>query len=127
MRDLEIRGAGNLLGAEQSGHMEAVGYDMFVRLLEQAVLEEKGEAVKEMPECAVDLGISAFIPERYIKRPSGRIEMYKRISEIKNKSDADDVGRRAARPLWRDSEGNQKSACHCVHTRTCVGDRPCAY
>ena len=91
MRDLEIRGAGNLLGAEQSGHMEAVGYDMFVRLLEQAVLEEKGEAVKEMPECAVDLGISAFIPERYIKRPSGRIEMYKRISEIKNKADADDV------------------------------------
>lgn len=91
MRDLEIRGAGNLLGAEQSGHMEAVGYDMFVRLLEQAVLEEKGEAVKETPECTVDLGISAFIPERYIKRPAGRIEMYKRISEIKTKADADDV------------------------------------
>lgn len=91
MRDLEIRGAGNLLGAEQSGHMEAVGYELFVKILEQAVLEEKGEAVKETPECTVDLGISAFIPERYIKRPSGRIEMYKRISEIKTKADADDV------------------------------------
>ena len=71
--------------------MEAVGYELFVKILEQAVLEEKGEAVKETPECTVDLGISAFIPERYIKRPSGRIEMYKRISEIKTKADADDV------------------------------------
>lgn len=91
MRDLEIRGAGNLLGAEQSGHLEAVGYDLFVKLLEQAVLEEKGEAVKESPECVVDLGVSAYIPERYIKRPSGRIEMYKRISEIKTKADMEDV------------------------------------
>lgn len=91
MRDLEIRGAGNLLGAEQSGHMEAVGYDMFIKILEQAVLEEKGIAPKESTECTVDLGISAYIPEKYIKRPSGRIEMYKRISEIKSKSDADDV------------------------------------
>lgn len=90
MRDLEIRGAGNLLGAEQSGHMEAVGYDMFVKILEQAVLEEKGEAPKTK-ECAIDLGISAYIPEKYIKRPAGRIEMYKRIAEIKSSADADDV------------------------------------
>lgn len=91
MRDLEIRGAGNLLGAEQSGHMEAVGYDMFVKILEQAVLEEKGEAPEIQRECTVDLGVSAYIPEKYIGRASGRIEMYKRIAEIKNESDASDV------------------------------------
>ena len=91
MRDLEIRGAGNLLGAEQSGHMEAVGYDMFVKILEQAVLEEKGEVPEEVKECVIDLGISAYIPEKYIKRPAGRIEMYKRIAEIKSQADADDV------------------------------------
>ena len=91
MRDLEIRGAGNLLGAEQSGHMEAVGYDMFVKILEQAVLEEKGEAPEVHRECTIDLGISAYIPEKYIKKPSGRIEMYKRIAEIKSDADANDV------------------------------------
>ncbi len=91
MKDLEIRGAGNLLGAEQSGHMEEVGYDMFIKILEQAVLEEKGESVKEEPKCSIDLGISAYIPERYISAPQRRIEMYKRISEIKSYADASDV------------------------------------
>ena len=91
MRDLEIRGAGNLLGAEQSGHMESVGYDMFIKILEQAVLEEKGEALPEVAECTVDLKVNAFIPEKYIKRPSDRIEMYKRIAAIKDSEDADDV------------------------------------
>ena len=91
MRDLEIRGAGNLLGAEQSGHMESVGYDMFIKILEQAVLEEKGEALPEITECTVDLKVSAFIPEKYIKRPGDRIEMYKRIAAITNSEDADDV------------------------------------
>ncbi len=91
MRDLEIRGAGNLLGAEQSGHMEAVGYDLFIKLLEQAVLEEKGEDTAKNIDCTVDLKVSAFIPEKYIKRPAGRIEMYKRIAAIQNKDDADDV------------------------------------
>ncbi len=91
MRDLEIRGAGNLLGAEQSGHMESVGYDMFIKILEQAVLEEKGESLPETAECTVDLKVSAFIPEKYIMRPGDRIEMYKRIAAIKDKEDADDV------------------------------------
>jgi len=91
MRDLEIRGAGNLLGAEQSGHMESVGYDMFIKILEQAVLEEKGENAPEVIECAVDLKVSAFIPERYIRRPGDRIEMYKRIAAITASEDADDV------------------------------------
>ena len=91
MRDLEIRGAGNLLGAEQSGHMETVGYDLFIKLLEQAVLEEKGEGAEQTPECAVDLKVSAYIPEKYISRPAGRIEMYKRIAAISSKEDAEDV------------------------------------
>ena len=91
MRDLEIRGAGNLLGAEQSGHMESVGYDMFIKILEEAVLEEKGEAVPEAIECSVDLKINAYIPERYIKRPGDRIEMYKKIAAVTSKEDADDV------------------------------------
>ncbi|MBQ7399755.1 MAG: transcription-repair coupling factor [Clostridia bacterium] len=91
MRDLEIRGAGNLLGAEQSGHMESVGYDMFIKILEQAVLEEKGENVPETVECTVDLKVNAFIPERYIKRPGDRIEMYKRIAAITTETDAADV------------------------------------
>ena len=91
MRDLEIRGAGNLLGAEQSGHMESVGYDMFIKILEQAVLEEKGENMPEVVECTLDLKVNAFIPERYIKRPSDRIEMYKRIAAISGNEDADDV------------------------------------
>ena len=91
MRDLEIRGAGNLLGAEQSGHMESVGYDMFIKILEQAVLEEKGENVPEIVECTVDLKVNAYIPEKYIKRPGDRIEMYKRIAAISGNEDADDV------------------------------------
>ncbi len=91
MRDLEIRGAGNLLGAEQSGHMESVGYDLFIKILEQAVLEEKGEKLPEAAECTVDLKVNAYIPERYIKRASDRIEMYKRIAAIDSHEYADDV------------------------------------
>ena len=91
MRDLEIRGAGNLLGAEQSGHMESVGYDMFIKILEQAVLEEKGETLPEIPECTVDLKVNAYIPEKYIKRPGDRIEMYKKIAAVNGNEDADDV------------------------------------
>ncbi len=91
MRDLEIRGAGNLLGSEQSGHMESVGYDLFVKLLERAVLEEKGEPVKEQADCTIDIRINAYIPEKYIKRPSERIDMYKRIADIETAEDAEDV------------------------------------
>ncbi len=91
MRDLEIRGAGNLLGAEQSGHMESVGYDLFIKILEQAVLEEKGEVPTETIDCTVDLKVNAFIPEKYIKRVSDRIEMYKRIAAIDSDDYADDV------------------------------------
>lgn len=91
MRDLEIRGAGNLLGAEQSGHLEAVGYDLYIKLLEEAVLEEKGEVTAKKCECTVDLGMNAYIPESYISMPGARIEAYKKIAAIEDRVDADDV------------------------------------
>ena len=91
MRDLEIRGAGNLLGAEQSGHLEAVGYDLYIKLLEEAVLEEKGETTAKKCECTVDLGMNAYIPESYISMPGARIEAYKKIAAIEGRADADDV------------------------------------
>ena len=92
MRDLELRGAGNVLGASQHGQMEAVGYDMYIRLLEQAVSEEKGEAPPE-PEkdCLIDLPIDAHIPESYISGMPQRLQIYRRIADIKSKEDALDV------------------------------------
>ncbi|MEE1066725.1 MAG: transcription-repair coupling factor [Acutalibacteraceae bacterium] len=92
MRDLEIRGAGNILGAQQHGHMEAVGYDMYLKMLEQAVSEEKGEApaVSEK-ECLIDLPIDAHIPSDYIENVPHKLKMYRRIADIKNQDDADDV------------------------------------
>jgi len=94
MRDLEIRGAGSLLGNRQHGHMEAVGYDMYLKLLEEAVAMEKGELSEEEPEekdCLIDVAIDAHIPETYIISTSQRLEMYKRIANIKNDEDANDV------------------------------------
>jgi len=91
MRDLEIRGAGNLLGAQQHGHMDIVGYDMYCKLLDQAVLELKGEKVDEEFETLIDLRISAYIPPKYISNEEQKLEMYKRISEILNRDDLLDV------------------------------------
>ena len=92
MRDLEIRGAGNVLGAQQHGHMEAVGYDMYLRLLSEAVGEQRGEAPpKTSAECMVDIRIGAHIPEEYISNLSQRIDIYKKIAAIQNKEDSMDV------------------------------------
>ena len=93
MRDLEIRGAGNILGGEQHGHMETVGYDMYVRLLNEAVTLMKGE-IPEQPvdeECLVDMQVQAHIPESYIDSTNLRLDVYRRIAEIKNDEDAMDV------------------------------------
>ena len=91
MRDLEIRGAGNILGAEQSGHIVSVGYDMYLKLLDEAVHEEKGEKVPEKPECAADLAVSANIPEAYVKSAEQRMDLYRRIARIRTEEDADDM------------------------------------
>lgn len=95
MRDLEIRGAGSLLGNRQHGHMEAVGYDMYLKLLEEAVAMEKGElADTEEPEerdCLIDVAVDAHIPEEYISSTAHRLSIYKRIAAIKNDDDANDV------------------------------------
>lgn len=88
MRDLEIRGAGSLLGNRQHGHMEAVGYDMYLKLLEEAVAMEKGEISEDEPEereCLIDVQIDAHLPEEYIISTSQRLSMYKRIAGIKMK------------------------------------------
>ena len=91
MRDLEIRGAGNLLGAEQSGHMVAVGYDMYLRLLEEAVLEEKGEAKEELRNCTADINVSACIESFYVKAGEQRMDLYRRMAAIRNAYDADEL------------------------------------
>ena len=92
MRDLEIRGAGNILGASQHGHMEAVGYDMYLRLLSQAVVEERGEAPEvSSDECLIDLRIGAHIPESYIDNLTQRIDIYKKIAAIQTEDDVMDV------------------------------------
>ena len=91
MRDLEIRGAGSILGGEQHGNMEAVGYDMYLKLLNDAMNEEKGIKVEETPECLVDLNISAHIPESYIESLPARLGIYRRIAEIKSNEDSEDV------------------------------------
>ncbi len=91
MRDLEIRGAGSILGGEQHGNMESVGYDMYLKLLSEAVNEENGIEVPEELPCTVDLNISAHIPESYIYSLPARLGIYKRIAAIRNDEDASDV------------------------------------
>ena len=91
MRDLEIRGTGNLIGAEQHGHMESVGYEMYCRLLEEAVREEKGNEQSIKTETSVDLPISAFIPESFISDHSRRIGAYKKIAAIDSMDSLYDV------------------------------------
>ncbi|MCL2079111.1 MAG: transcription-repair coupling factor [Oscillospiraceae bacterium] len=91
MRDLEIRGAGTLLGAEQSGHMISVGYDMYLRLLEEAVLEEKGETPTSRVDCTADLSVSAGIPDTYIPSAQQRMDFYRRIALIRTLEDSEDI------------------------------------
>ncbi len=91
MRDLEIRGAGNVLGPEQSGHMMSVGYDLYLKLLEEAVLEEKGETPKQRVECAADLTLSANLPADYVPDPGQRVDLYRRIALIRSEEGRSDL------------------------------------
>ncbi len=91
MRDLEIRGAGSILGSDQHGNMESVGYDMYLKLLSEAVNEENGAPVEDNIPCTIDLNVSAHIPESYIESLSARLGIYKRIANIRTDDDATDV------------------------------------
>lgn len=92
MRDLEIRGCGNILGGKQHGHMEAVGYDMYMKLLNQAISEKKGETPPLLDnECLVDIRMDAYIPGSYIDSTAGRIEVYRRIASITSEEESHDV------------------------------------
>ncbi len=91
LRDMEIRGAGNLLGSEQHGHLDAVGYDLYIKLLNQAVLEEKGETQEPETECTVSLNFDAFLPEKYVPYPAQRMALYKKIALIASEEDLMDV------------------------------------
>ena len=91
MRDLEIRGAGNLLGPEQSGYLMTVGYDLYLKLLEEAVLEEQGQEKQIETECSADLTVNAHIPDRYVPSPEQRMDLYRRIAAIRSDEDASDL------------------------------------
>ena len=91
LRDLEIRGAGNILGAEQSGHMESVGYEMYTHLLEEAVRELQGLDVETENEIVIDLKVSAFIPDEYININSQKIEAYQDIANIKDEEQISEI------------------------------------
>ncbi len=90
LKDLEIRGAGNLLGGEQSGHIYKVGFDMYLEMLEKAVAELKGEEIQEEIEPQIKLRLAAFIPEEYISDMALRLSMYKRLTSIKSLEELDD-------------------------------------
>jgi transcription-repair coupling factor (superfamily II helicase) len=100
MRDLEIRGAGNLLGRDQSGHIAAVGYDLYVRLVAEAVSELKGEPVRVPVEITVDLPVDAFLPSEYVEREDLRLEAYRRLAEVRDPGAVEDL-----RSEWLDRYG----------------------
>jgi transcription-repair coupling factor (superfamily II helicase) len=89
--DLEIRGAGNLLGASQSGHIRAVGYDLYMELMEKAIREIKGEEVLEEVDPEIHLDMPAYIPESYIEDPTQRLQLYKRLASATSREDLEDL------------------------------------
>ena len=89
MKDLEIRGAGNLLGGEQSGHIADVGFDLYVRLVGEAVAEFRGDAEPELDEVRIELPVDAHLPHDYIPSERLRLEMYKRLAEVRTDEDVD--------------------------------------
>ncbi len=119
MRDLEIRGAGNLLGAEQSGHMEAVGYDLYCKMLNEAVKEARGEAPAEQFETSVDIRTDAFIPSTYIANESQKLDMYKRIAGIETDEEAEEMLEELIDRFGGASEVRAESADNCQTQSGC--------
>ena len=91
MRDLEIRGAGNLLGAEQSGFMASVGYDLYVKMIEETVREMRGDVSRGDVETRVDLKVDAYLPQEYVPSDVLRVEMYKKIASIRDRAGREDL------------------------------------
>ena len=91
MRDLEIRGAGNLLGPEQSGYMMSVGYDMYLKLLNDAVLEQQGKTAPARVECSADITVAAYIPESYVPAARQRMDLYRRIAALRTPEDESEL------------------------------------
>jgi transcription-repair coupling factor (superfamily II helicase) len=91
MRDLEIRGAGNLLGADQSGHIAAVGYDLYVQMVTEAVAELKGEEIRPPAEIKLEIPLDAFLPTDYVTREDLRIEAYRRLALVTTHAEVDDI------------------------------------
>ena len=100
MRDLEIRGAGNLLGGDQSGHIAAVGYDLYVQMVSEAVAELKGEEPREPAEIKLDLPLDAHLPKDYVSREDLRLEAYRRLATVTTEAEVDDI-----RTEWLDRYG----------------------
>ncbi len=100
MRDLEIRGVGNLLGENQSGHIAAVGYDLYMQMVTEAVAELKGEEIREPAEIKLDLDANAHLPRDYVAREDLRLEAYRRLAEVKTPGDVDDIATE-----WNDRYG----------------------
>lgn len=91
MRDLEIRGAGSILGGQQHGHIEQVGYEIYMKMLEEAIAEEKGQPIQKSSECLIDLCIDAHIPEDYIESLPQRLEIYKKIAAVSTDEESSDL------------------------------------
>lgn len=91
MRDLEIRGAGNILGSQQHGHMAVIGYDLYVKMLNEAIKKVKGEEIEQEIDVEINLSVSAYIPNSYIPEEFDKIEMYKKIASVENKEDMQEV------------------------------------
>jgi transcription-repair coupling factor (superfamily II helicase) len=101
MRDLEIRGAGNLLGESQSGHISAVGYDLYCQMVTEAVAEMKGEPVLEVePEIKIDIAVDAYLPDTYVPSEELRLEAYRRLATVRTAEELTDI-----ETEWRDRFG----------------------
>jgi len=100
MRDLEIRGAGNILGAAQSGHIAAVGYDLYCQMVTEAIAELKGEEVREPAEVKLDVPTDAYLPNDYVEKEELRLEAYRRLAAVKSNTEVDDI-----RAEWEDRYG----------------------